>query len=54
MLLLNTDREQPFIVETGDRIAQLLITPFAEIPAVAVDGLAETARGDGGFGSSGT
>lgn len=54
VLLLNTDREQPFIVETGDRIAQLLITPFAEIPARGVEALAETERGEGGFGSSGT
>jgi dUTP pyrophosphatase len=43
ILLLNTDRESPFIVETGDRIAQLLITPFAEAEPV----------GEGGFGSSG-
>lgn len=53
VLLLNTDREQPFIVESGDRIAQLLITPFAEVEPVAVAALDETERGGGGFGSSG-
>lgn len=53
VLLLNTDREQPFEVEAGDRIAQLLITPIAEAAPVAVDVLEGTARGEGGFGSSG-
>jgi len=53
ILLLNTDRESPFIVETGDRIAQLLITPFAEAEPVEVAELEGTERGEGGFGSSG-
>lgn len=54
VLLLNTDREQPFIVESGDRIAQLLITPFAEAAVVEAADLDDTARGEGGFGSSGS
>lgn len=53
VLLLNTDRESPFIVETGDRIAQLLITPFAAAEPVEVGELDESERGEGGFGSSG-
>jgi dUTP pyrophosphatase len=53
VLLLNTDRDAAFEVEVGDRIAQLLITPFAGPPPVEVDDLEETARGAGGFGSSG-
>jgi len=53
VLLLNTDRESPFIVETGDRIAQLVITPFAEATAVESPGLGSSERGTGGFGSSG-
>jgi dUTP pyrophosphatase len=53
VLLLNTDRETPFIVETGDRIAQLLITPFAEATPVEVEELGRSERGAGGFGSSG-
>jgi dUTP pyrophosphatase len=53
VLLLNTDRETPFIVETGDRIAQLLITPFAEVAPVEVTELGLSERGEGGFGSSG-
>lgn len=53
VLLLNTDREQPFIVESGDRIAQLLITPFAAAEVVEAAELDESSRGDAGFGSSG-
>ena len=53
VLLLNTDRESPFIVETGDRIAQLLIAPFAAAEPVEVAELGDSERGSGGFGSSG-
>lgn len=54
VLLLNTDREQPFVVETGDRIAQLLLVPFADAEPVEVAELDATERGHGGFGSSGS
>jgi dUTP pyrophosphatase len=53
VLLLNTDREQPFIVETGARIAQLLIVPFLSAAPVEVSDLSESERGGDGFGSSG-
>jgi dUTP pyrophosphatase len=53
VLLLNTDRDSPFIVETGDRIAQLLIIPFAEATPTEAPGLGGSERGEGGFGSSG-
>lgn len=53
VLLLNTDREQPFIVETGARIAQLLIVPFLSAAPVEVPDLSESERGGDGFGSSG-
>jgi dUTP diphosphatase len=53
VLLLNTDRDSPFIVETGDRIAQLLITPFADAVPAEASRLGASARGEGGFGSSG-
>jgi dUTP pyrophosphatase len=53
VLLLNTDRAKPFEIEPGDRIAQLLITPLAEVEPVEARELAETLRGEGGFGSSG-
>jgi dUTP pyrophosphatase len=54
VLLLNTDRDEPFIVATGDRIAQLLITPFAEAAPTEVNELGGSPRGEGGFGSSGS
>jgi dUTP pyrophosphatase len=53
VLLLNTDPAQAFEVAPGDRIAQLLITPFAAATPVEAVELSETARGAGGFGSSG-
>ena len=53
VLLLNTDREEPFEVTPGDRIAQLLVAPFISLSPVEVDELGESDRGEGGFGSSG-
>jgi dUTP pyrophosphatase len=53
VLLLNTDRAEPFDIEVGDRIAQLVLTPFAALGVVEADDLDQTVRGAGGFGSSG-
>lgn len=53
VLLLNTDRDAPFEIQPGDRVAQLLITPFAEAQPVAALALTASERGNGGFGSSG-
>jgi dUTP pyrophosphatase len=53
VLLLNTDREAAFEVEVGDRIAQLVIVAHASPELVDVEQLTESARGAGGFGSSG-
>jgi dUTP pyrophosphatase len=53
VLLLNTDPAEIFRVAPGDRIAQLVITPIAIAEPVEATALAESARGDGGFGSSG-
>lgn len=53
VLLLNTDPAETFRVEPGDRIAQLVIAPIALAEPVEVKALADSARGDGGFGSSG-
>jgi len=53
VLLLNTDPAEIFRVEVGDRIAQLLVTPIATLEPVEAVELAESARGEGGFGSSG-
>jgi dUTP pyrophosphatase len=53
VLLLNTDRDDAFEIEPGDRIAQLVLAPVADAEPVEVSELAESARGGGGFGSSG-
>jgi dUTP pyrophosphatase len=52
VLLLNNDPAETFRVEVGDRIAQLVIVPVVLAEPVEA-ALAESARGDGGFGSSG-
>ena len=50
--LLNTSNES-FEVRRGDRIAQLLFQKVESAEFIAVSQLPESARGDGGFGSSG-
>jgi dUTP pyrophosphatase len=53
VLLLNTDRDRPFEVDVGDRIAQLVLVKVEAPSLEESDDLDETARGVGGFGSSG-
>jgi dUTP pyrophosphatase len=53
VLLLNTDPAEVYRVAPGDRIAQLIIVAVASAEPVEAEALAESARGDGGFGSSG-
>ena len=53
VLLLNTDRSQPFEVSPGDRIAQLVLVRHEAPELVEVRSLDESARGVGGFGSTG-
>jgi dUTP pyrophosphatase len=50
--LVNTDAREPFVVEPGMRIAQLVILELPEIELVEVDELPESERGVRGFGSS--
>ncbi len=52
VVLLNTDRREPFTVEPGMRIAQLLVVPVPPVRLVEVDELPESERGERGFGSS--
>jgi len=52
VILINLG-DEPYIVKTGDRIAQLVIVPFACPTIVEVDALPGTKRGAGGFGSTG-
>ena len=53
MVILINHGSEPFLVRRGDRIAQLVIAPVAEVAVVAVDALTDTGRGQGGFGSTG-
>jgi dUTP pyrophosphatase len=52
IILLNTDRGQPFEVEPGMRIAQLVVLPVPAVQLRVVDELPESERGERGFGSS--
>ncbi|MBE6554434.1 MAG: dUTP diphosphatase [Ruminococcaceae bacterium] len=45
--------EEPFEVRRGDRIAQMMFLPVLTARFITVDSLDETARGTGGFGSTG-
>jgi dUTP diphosphatase len=53
VVLLNTDRHEPFTVHRGDRIAQLVVQPVTTVRFVDVEELPPTPRGEGGFGSTG-
>ena len=53
VLLLNTDPATPFEVAPGDRIAQLMLVRHSAPELDEVDSLEKSARGDGGFGSTG-
>jgi dUTP pyrophosphatase len=48
----NTDAGETFVVEPGMRIAQLVVLPVPEITLLEQEELAETERGERGFGSS--
>lgn len=52
IILANFSKE-PFTVNSGDRIAQLIIARYEKIDWEQVDSLSETTRGAGGFGSTG-
>lgn len=45
--------DEPYEIQPGERIAQLAVLPVLCPPAEAVDALAQTQRGEGGFGSTG-
>jgi deoxyuridine 5'-triphosphate nucleotidohydrolase len=52
IITANTGRE-PFTIERGERIAQLVLAPVVQAAWVEVDALNDTARSGGGFGSTG-
>jgi dUTP pyrophosphatase len=52
VILINLGQE-PFTIMRGERIAQMVIAPVTQCAWDVVDTLSETARGAGGFGSTG-
>jgi dUTP pyrophosphatase len=54
VLLLNTDPAQPFVWGAADRIAQLVLVEVGLGEVIEVTALADSTRGEGGFGSSGS
>lgn len=52
-VLLINHGDTPFEVHRGDRIAQLVVSPVAHATLTLVASLDETARGEGGYGSTG-
>ena len=51
--LLNTDAEQTFTINAGDRIAQMIVMAVSRARFVPVETLPGSDRGEGGFGSTG-
>jgi dUTP pyrophosphatase len=52
VVLLNTDPDQPFVVEPGMRIAQLVVLPVPPVELLELEELPDSERGVRGFGSS--
>lgn len=53
IILVNLSKE-PFVIENGERIAQMVIAKYEQIQWEDATVLSETERGTGGFGSTGT
>ena len=51
--ILNTDADEPFRIDVGDRIAQLIVWPVAQARFIPVESLPGSHRGERGFGSTG-
>jgi dUTP pyrophosphatase len=53
VILINHGKK-PFIVESGMKIAQMVVAPVLSVNVVDTKALTDTKRGEGGFGSTGT
>jgi len=53
VIVVNLDPREPIRLRRGDRIAQLVVQPVVRAEFVDVDDLPESARAEGGFGSTG-
>lgn len=52
-VILANQGDAPFAIARGDRIAQLVVAPVVQARFTLAEDLSETARGEGGFGSTG-
>ena len=53
VVLLCNNSDEPYTIRCGDRIAQLVVLPVAHASLRMVEEFDQTARADGGFGSTG-
>jgi dUTP pyrophosphatase len=53
LVALHNHSAETRLIERGERIAQIVITPYLAVQFAQVDALEDTARGAGGFGSTG-
>ncbi len=53
IILINYGQED-FTINSGERIAQLVVAPVVQAEMIVVDSLSETQRGSGGFGHTGS
>lgn len=53
LIAINLDPREPLTITRGEKVAQLVIQRVEQATLVEVDDLGDTARGDGGFGSTG-
>lgn len=53
IIVVNLDPDTPVTIARGDKVAQLVIQPVATVELEEAEELGDTARGDGGFGSTG-
>ena len=52
IILFNHGKDD-FLINNGDRIAQMILTPIVKMELEEIDNLPDTLRGEGGFGSTG-
>jgi len=52
VILVNLSKD-PFTIEDGERICQMIVTQYKQVSWKEVDALDETERGEGGFGHTG-
>ena len=53
-VILINHGDQPFTVERGMRVAQMVVAPYTRVAWNLTESLAQSTRGEGGFGSTGT